>query len=813
MRNNASCSTFRIRYLFLSGYLLALFAASDTSAAALIFPDSPGPVADKVFGQPGFITNTAGTSLDQMSGPSDILFDSVGRMYIADLNNDRILIFANQDDTRADFVIGGPISGALPGLTGVPSGAGADRLNAPTFLALFDGPDTSVLFVSEQLNQRVLGYILRQPGFSFLSDTLADYVFGQPTFDTNVISNNGTGASLLSAVGLRNPAGLSILDTGASTISLFVADRTNLRVLRYDINKSLFGLPNSSMDTIPDELWGQPDFMTSELTFAVSREIIRGPLGVASTPDRLFIAAVQPRVVVESLTDPDTSFDGVYGQPDFTSQTAGNDTTSLASLFLSVAIGPTKNVLAIIDRQNHRILLHTDTSGADIIPDDIIGDTNFVAPVLTGPSAQSLRLPTAAYFRSDSEVWVTDFGNNRALRFDRGSNNTPVGNNVNVTESFAVQGFLVTVKFASVSQAGNTEIRLLDSIPPLGTDFRLTSDSLCPSSDNMIFQIGTTAIFTTAQVTINFNDNACLKSLSVPNKLSLEMLHFDLIPPDPDTVTFGNANPGTNEIKSIDLTTLSPFVVAEKIFRDLTPPTITIEIESGHVFHNYDEPVFKPKSFVTLSATDSSGVSTFEWRIDDGEFQSYSEPFQIGESVARSKGANPKSETHVLTARASDVFGNTEETHLIFRLASNGQPRVDRSVQNLTIQRGTLHIFSMLESIQFDLGEEIVLTIVYENSQDVYRPNNPNPTPDGGQTIVSILDSLGREVHSQRRHPDPDPAKVTIGMGEKLTYSYSVISKMFPNGLPAGRYTLVIQFRGEFAGHHAFEVMDDDSVK
>ncbi len=244
---------------------------------------------------------------------------------------------------------------------------------------------------------------------------------------------------------------------------------------------------------------------------------------------------------------------------------------------------------------------------------------------------------------------------------------------------------------------------------------------------------------------------------------------------------------------------------------DIDRPLIEILIDGAGPRHEkYDEIVLRPKAVVTLSATDNiAGVVSLEWKIDAGAIQPWSETFAIGEILDRARGENPKAETHVLTVRATDVVGNVAETILVFRQASNGEPRGERSVQSVEAEHGTLRITSELEWNQFAIGEEIVLRMTYTNPPDIIRPNNPNPTPDGGQTIIRIFDESGSEVKPSRARPAPNPPKITIGAEESFEVAYPLIEKIYPKGLPVGRYTLKIQFRGQAVGEHLFEVISE----
>lgn len=156
--------------------------------------------------------------------------------------------------------------------------------------------------------------------------------------------------------------------------------------------------------------------------------------------------------------------------------------------------------------------------------------------------------------------------------------NTPVGNS-SFSQTFP-QGFTVTVEFTGVTTAGQTQIKLLASSPPLGTDFQL-STVVCPNEDALIFDIGTSAVFPAggAVVTINFAGNACMSGQSNNTKKSFRLLHFDVGSPPPTDATDLPVNPGLNEITSVPLSSLSPFVVAVKVLDaalSIDPKTLNI---------------------------------------------------------------------------------------------------------------------------------------------------------------------------------------------------------------------------------------------
>ena len=388
--------------LKLSVFAFCLFFLSSAVYALLpgpiFFADAPAPTADTVFGQPDFLRNTSGSAITSFEDPLDVVFDDTGVMYVSDFTNNRILVFVNQADTIPDMIIGGSL------------GQSADSLNEPSGLAIFNGSETTILFVADKSNNRVLGYIVRQPGTSFLADTTATYVFGQTGFGLRTLAT--------SLNGMKNPTGLAILDTGSTHLSLLVTDSLNNRVLRFDILKTLFGGANSLMDTTPDELWGQSGFTTSNS--GTDTDSLNSPRGVAITQDRIYIADnTNNRVLIESLTDADTLFDAVYGQPDFFRNTATFTQTGLSGPN-QVTLNQVRNTLVVSDG-NNRLMFYADTMGVDTKGYTVVGDTDFENPAqlaISNPSAKSLSGPNGIVFQDSRTIWVVDAGNNRVLRFD-----------------------------------------------------------------------------------------------------------------------------------------------------------------------------------------------------------------------------------------------------------------------------------------------------------------------------------------------------------------------------------------------------------
>jgi len=198
-------------------------------------------VADRVLGQGGSLTskecNRGGRGARSLCYPGVLAFDGHDNLYVADLANNRVLLFRDplHGDDTADRVFGqagfrqGECNQARRGPTASTLCLGIYENPNPT-------PDFSAaaglatdaqgnLYIADSLNARVL--IFLDP---LGSDTVADRVLGQDgRFDTAL---RGTGARRFGPFngGPFGPTGLAIGLEG----ELFVADTGNDRVLEFE---------------------------------------------------------------------------------------------------------------------------------------------------------------------------------------------------------------------------------------------------------------------------------------------------------------------------------------------------------------------------------------------------------------------------------------------------------------------------------------------------------------------------------------------------------------------------------------------------
>ena len=125
-----------------------------------------GSPATGVLGQPGFTSSTSATSQNGMHCPFGVTIDSSGRLWVADSCNNRVLGFGNvtllKNGANASIVLG------QMSFAGKVSAATAKNMNFPT--GVYYSPTADVLWVADSQNNRVLRFgtteILKNGGFN-----------------------------------------------------------------------------------------------------------------------------------------------------------------------------------------------------------------------------------------------------------------------------------------------------------------------------------------------------------------------------------------------------------------------------------------------------------------------------------------------------------------------------------------------------------------------------------------------------------------------------------------------------------------------
>jgi sugar lactone lactonase YvrE len=358
--------------------------------------------ADGVLGQPDFVTNSTGTTAAKMNTPTSIFVDGSGTLWVADKGNNRVLRFANAagkaNGANADGVLGQKLF-----TTSVAGGAGADSLNLPWGVYV-DVKGT--LWVADRKNSRVLRF---DSAAAKSNGAAANGVLGQASFTTATYAKTQSG--------LGEPRGVY----GDALGNLYVADEGNTRIMVYS---NAAAKPNG----------GNADYVLGQVNFTSDSSSTKAT--TLNYPPSLFVDNVNNAIWV-----PDTynhrvlrydvlvgtmSAKGVLGTVDFVTNTnyATPSTTTLAEPS-GVAVDPTTGKLFVADRDNRRVLRWTSTAKMlnGSAAEAVLGQPDFVTRTRNtgGLSASTTNDPNAVYVDANGRLWVADMTNNRILRFDNAS--------------------------------------------------------------------------------------------------------------------------------------------------------------------------------------------------------------------------------------------------------------------------------------------------------------------------------------------------------------------------------------------------------
>ena len=199
-----------------------------------------------------------------------------------------------------------------------------------------------------------------------------------------------------------------------NTHKVFVADFDANRVLRYS---SVYALANGAA---AEAVFGQPNFTSS--TAHATQNGMYDPVGVfVDSGGRLWVADWANNRVLRfdhaSTLASGANANGVLGQFNFTSHaihTTQNGMNYPGGLFVDAG-----GRLWVVDDSNSRVLRFdnaaTKTNGATA--DGVLGQPNFTSNA-TATTRNGMYYPNSIFEDSGGRLWVTDYSNNRVLRFN-----------------------------------------------------------------------------------------------------------------------------------------------------------------------------------------------------------------------------------------------------------------------------------------------------------------------------------------------------------------------------------------------------------
>ncbi|MBI3680354.1 MAG: hypothetical protein HY235_08150 [Acidobacteria bacterium] len=374
------------------------------------------PPARLVFGQTTQSDFTSSKPNRGLNEPSNLGFNTPvsavaagGDVYVVDTGNHRVLVMPLQDGLlrpatrllgQAEFYQSAPnyVDGrelylyngfGLVGQGAVSDGAGIvvdSRSNPPR------------LYISDTYNHRVLGY---KDARNVRPGDRADLVIGQRDLQRTMVNNPSGLTDQLTDAGLFLPAGL-VVDAGGN---LYVADAANGRVLRYQRP-----FEQQTTPLRPDLVLGQTSYFT-KFTDATSRTMAR-PYGLAFTTEGHLLVSDASHNRILFFRKPaggdfssGQSAEKVFGQPDFLTIIGSNLPNRMISPH-GIAVD-SDDRLYVCDTGNNRLLIYDRVTLADTDPFPA-----FAIPGFSSPHGMFVSATTG-------EIWVTDTGRGRSLRFPR----------------------------------------------------------------------------------------------------------------------------------------------------------------------------------------------------------------------------------------------------------------------------------------------------------------------------------------------------------------------------------------------------------
>ncbi|HUB31886.1 MAG TPA: hypothetical protein VMA31_02620 [Bryobacteraceae bacterium] len=259
----------------------------------------------------------------------------------------------------------------------------------------------------------VLPCLLAATGSAYAQLASTAYrVLGQVDFQSD-------GVNQVQGTALHSPAGIA-LDSRGGQLHLYICDSANSRVLAWA------NIASYSIGNPPDLVLGQSSSGSSG-AYGIGAKGFNVPSAIAVDPTtgNLFVADTFNNRVLRfpspfanpSRIEPDA----VYGQPNFSTFTAGSSATLLNDPH-GVAVDSGGN-LWVSDSANHRILRFAAAGLDNTTPpaaDTVIGQPDFVSNASNrggSPSASSLYDPAGLAFDAQGNLYVADFGNTRVLRY------------------------------------------------------------------------------------------------------------------------------------------------------------------------------------------------------------------------------------------------------------------------------------------------------------------------------------------------------------------------------------------------------------
>lgn len=387
-----------------------LYVADPNDNRAMIFPANSSGMssASELLGQLSFTSVAPNAdafpqaSASSFFGVTDVKVDSEGNIYVADTGNNRVLAFP--PNSRSAARVWGQIDFSSNGANQIKAGS----ISAPFEVAIDYSRAPYALYASDTGNHRVLVW---KDAVRFRSGDPADMAIGQPDLRTGVPNGDTRNSQRPSATSLSSPKGVAVDRSG----NLYVVDSGNHRVLRYPRPVDQTGR------VTPDAVLGQPDFNSAN-SAAVGAATLRSPTAVALSPDgNVFVSDTGNNRVLEFAAGAGSGAAAirVYGQPQFNSAvTPASASAQTLSAPTGIFVDAGFN-LYVADTGAHRVLIFPNTQTAPpagAVAAYVIGQDRFDVSVPAN-LAGSLSSPTDVAADSLGTIYVCDSGGSRVLAY------------------------------------------------------------------------------------------------------------------------------------------------------------------------------------------------------------------------------------------------------------------------------------------------------------------------------------------------------------------------------------------------------------
>ena len=350
------------------------------------------------------LKNPQGIAVDRNVTPN--------HLYVADTDNNRVLVWANIDDAfsgkSANLVLGQPDMWSNIANFG---GVSPLTLSDPRGLDVAPNGD---LYVCDSANHRVL--VFHPP---VADDNSPDGLFGQSSYSTKEPNNGGS----ISPVGFDFPVAVEV----DQYLDVYIADSYNNRILFF----------TSPMNNVADAVIGQNDFESGLPNMGLANPTdvsLYFPGGLSMDPanglwvsdhfnNRLLYYNTPPiqyshrASLKKAQPDFYTSYynwDGVYPQ-------SNEPTFSTGVKFPYGVCVDVSGRLYVADNQNSRVL-RWNTPASSSLPSDFVfgqkGNLFNGQPNFNGvPDIDTLNFPYAMDYDSQNRLYIADSQNNRILRY------------------------------------------------------------------------------------------------------------------------------------------------------------------------------------------------------------------------------------------------------------------------------------------------------------------------------------------------------------------------------------------------------------